>query len=136
MWMRLLSVRVVPSARDHVTLGSGRPDTQQLKRTVCPATQRLGRSRALNCGADVISSLRRRNDAIDVLVCTDSRSSVNDARSKLEFADARDSQSAPASQQASSLIQYTTIPTLCWFYVNCRYLGSKSQGARGSAAML
>jgi len=48
MWMRLLFVSVVPSARVHVTLGSGRPDTQQLNRTVCPTTQRLGRSRALN----------------------------------------------------------------------------------------
>ena len=42
-----------------------------------------------------MSSRRRRSDAMEVLVCTDSRSSVNDARSKLEFADARDSQSAP-----------------------------------------
>ena len=94
---------MVPSALDHVTLGSGSPDTQQLKRTVCPTTQRFGRSRALNCGADVINSRRRRRDAIEVLVWTDSESSASDARSKLEAADTSDSQSAPVTMQCQPL---------------------------------
>jgi len=99
MWSRLPLLMVVPSALDHVTLGSGRPETQQLKRMVWPTTQRFGRSRALNWGDVVINSLRRRSDAIDVLVCTDSRSSTRDARSKLELAEISDSQSAPAIHQ-------------------------------------
>lgn len=102
MWIRLPSVSVVPSALVQTTFGSGRPDTQQLNLAVCPTMHRFGRSRALNCGTDDMSRRRRRNDAIDVLVCTDSWSSASDARSKLELADANDSVSAPVTQRNAS----------------------------------
>jgi hypothetical protein len=53
----------VPSARHHATEGSGIPDTEQLKRTDCPTRHRLGRSLAVNCGADVSCGLSRLNEA-------------------------------------------------------------------------